>query len=110
MFGSLRSQGNLLRNSLPFYVSSWWRRGDLSWVMYLNAFVLLLVAGPSLFGQLPGVAGQFAQRLTGGAALQAGVLLPLFFLSFALPESIHRSVRYWWGEGPQSPEGLLPDR
>src|SRR5713101_3633951 len=78
MFGSLRSQGPLLRSSLPFYVSSWWRRGDLSWVMYLNAFVLLLVAGTSLFGQLPGVAGQFAQRLTGGAALQAGLLLPLF--------------------------------
>ena len=52
MFASLRSQGNLLRHSLPFYVSSWWRRGDLSWVMYLNAFVLLLVAGTSLFGQL----------------------------------------------------------
>src|SRR5216683_3648905 len=55
MFGSLRSQWGLLRHSLPFYVSSWWRRGDLSWVMYLHAFVLLLVAGTSLFGQLPGV-------------------------------------------------------
>src|SRR5258706_504821 len=29
MFASLGSQWNLLRNSLPFYVSSWWRRGDL---------------------------------------------------------------------------------
>src|SRR5881397_778530 len=40
MFRSLAQQGGLLRESLPFYVSSWWRRGDLSWVMYLNAFVL----------------------------------------------------------------------
>jgi hypothetical protein len=62
MFGSLRSQGDLLRHVLPFYVSSWWRRGDLSWVMYLNAFVLLLVAATSLFGQLPGAAGQVAQK------------------------------------------------
>ncbi|OLC13220.1 MAG: ABC transporter ATP-binding protein/permease [Chloroflexi bacterium] len=107
MFGSLRSQGNLLRNSLPFYVSSWWRRGDLSWVMYLNAFVLLLVAGTSLFGQLPGVAGQFAQRLTGGAALQAGLLLPLFFMSFALLESIKSSIGIWWEKAQQSLEVLL---
>src|SRR3989441_11514532 len=57
MFRSLAQQGGLLRESLPFYVSSWWRRGDLSWVMYLNAFVLLLVAATSLFGQLPGPAG-----------------------------------------------------
>src|SRR6195256_6310200 len=77
MFGSLRSQGDLLRHSLPFYVSSWWRRGDLSWVMYLNAFVLLLVAATSLFGQLPGV-GSLTQRFAGGVALQAGLLLPLF--------------------------------
>src|SRR5216683_2684520 len=54
MFASLPEQGDMLRQSLPFYVSSWWRRGDLSWVTYLNAFVLLLVAGTSLFGQLPG--------------------------------------------------------
>src|SRR6202165_2207416 len=40
MFGSLRTQGGLLRHALPFYVSSWWRRGDRSWVVYLNAFVL----------------------------------------------------------------------
>ncbi len=107
MFGSLRSQGSLLRNSLPFYVSSWWRRGDLSWVMYLNAFVLLLVAGTSLFGQLPGVAGQFATRLTGGAALQAGLLLPLFFMSFALLESIKSSIGIWWEKAQQSLEVLL---
>src|SRR5260221_1168144 len=107
MFGSLRSQGPLLRSSLPFYVSSWWRRGDLSWVMYLNAFVLLLVAGTSLFGQLPGVAGQFAQRLTGGAALQAGLLLPLFFMSFALLESIKSSIGIWWEKAQQSLEVLL---
>src|SRR5438874_1372063 len=43
MFASIRNQGGMLRHSLPFYVSSWWRRGDLSWVGYLNAFVLLLV-------------------------------------------------------------------
>ncbi|TMF39020.1 MAG: ABC transporter ATP-binding protein [Chloroflexi bacterium] len=76
LFASIRSQGRLLGHALPFYVSSWWRRGDLSWVMYLNAFVLLLVAGTSLFGQLPGPAGQVAARFAGGAALQAGLLLP----------------------------------
>ena len=107
MFGSLRSQGDLLRHSLPFYVSSWWRRGDLSWVMYLNAFVLLLVAATSLFGQLPGVAGQFAQRLAGGAALQAGLLLPLFFMSFALLESIKSSIGIWWEKAQGSLEVLL---
>jgi ABC-2 type transport system ATP-binding protein len=107
MFGSLRSQGPLLRNSLPFYVSSWWRRGDLSWVMYLNAFVLLLVAGTSLFGQLPGFAGQFASRITGGNALQAGLLLPLFFMSFALLESIKSSIGIWWEKAQQSLEVLL---
>src|SRR5438309_4849827 len=107
MFGSLRSQGNLLRNSLPFYVSSWWRRGDLSWVMYLNAFVLLLVAGTSLFGQLPVVAGTFSQRFTGGSALQAGLLLPLFFMSFALLESIKSSIGIWWEKAQQSLEVLL---
>src|SRR5713101_4203536 len=107
MFGSLRSQGSLLRNSLPFYVGSWWRRGDLSWVMYLNAFVLLLVAGTSLFGQLPGVAGQVAQRLPGGTALQAGLLLPMFFMSFALLESIKSSIGIWWEKAQQSLEVLL---
>src|SRR5258706_14838099 len=107
MFGSLRSQGPLLRNSLPFYVSSWWRRGDLSWVMYLNAFVLLLVAGTSLFGQLPGVAGQLALRLTGGAALQAGFLLPLCFMSFALLASIHSSIRVLSAEAPPTLQRLV---
>jgi ABC-2 type transport system ATP-binding protein len=108
MFASLRSQGSLLRHSLPFYVSSWWRRGDLSWVMYLNAFVLLLVAGTSLFGQLPGVAGQVAERFApGGTALQAGLLLPLFFMSFALLESIKSSIGIWWEKAQQSLEVLL---
>ena len=107
MFASLRTQGGLLRHSLPFYVSSWWRRGDLSWVMYLNAFVLLLIAGTSLFGQLPGVAGQVAQRFAGGAALQAGLLLPLFFMSFALLESIKSSIGIWWEKAQQSLEVLL---
>jgi ABC-2 type transport system ATP-binding protein len=107
MFGSLRSQWGLLRHVLPFYVSSWWRRGDLSWVMYLNAFVLLLVAATSLFGQLPGAAGQVAQRLAGGTALQAGLLLPLFFMSFALLESIKSSIGIWWEKAQGSLEVLL---
>src|SRR5436309_1700143 len=107
MFRSLRNQGSLLRHALPFYVSSWWRRGDLSWVMYLNAFVLLLVVGTSLFGQLPGVAGQVAQRFAGGQALQAGLLLPLFFLSFALLESIKSSIGIWWEKAQGSLEVLL---
>jgi ABC-2 type transport system ATP-binding protein len=107
MFGSLASQRPLMRHSLPFYVSSWWRRGDLSWVMYLNAFVLLLVAGTSLFGQLPGVAGQVAQRFAGGSALQAGLLLPLFFMSFALLESIKSSIGIWWEKAQGSLEVLL---
>jgi ABC-2 type transport system ATP-binding protein len=107
MFGSLYSQGGLLRHALPFYVSSWWRRGDLSWVMYLNAFVLLLIAATSLFGQLPGVAAQVAQRLAGGAALQAGLLLPLFFMSFALLESIKSSIGIWWEKAQGSLEVLL---
>jgi ABC-2 type transport system ATP-binding protein len=107
MFGSLRSQGGLLRHSLPFYVSSWWRRGDLSWVMYLNAFVLLLVAATSLFGQLPGAAGAVAQKLAGGSALQAGLLLPLFFMSFALLESIKSSIGIWWEKAQGSLEVLL---
>src|SRR5947207_2988973 len=107
IFGSIRSQGALLRHSLPFYVSSWWRRGDLSWVMYLNAFVLLLVAGTSLFGQLPGPAGQVAARLAGGTALQAGLLLPLFFMSFALLESIKTSIGIWWEKAQGSLEVLL---
>jgi ABC-2 type transport system ATP-binding protein len=107
VFSSLRAQGGLLRHSLPFYVSSWWRRGDLSWVMYLNAFVLLLVAGTSLFGQLPGPAGQVASRFAGSAALQAGLLLPLFFMSFALLESIKSSIGIWWEKAQGSLEVLL---
>jgi ABC-2 type transport system ATP-binding protein len=107
MFGSVVEQGSMLRESLPFYVSSWWRRGDLSWVTYLNAFVLLLVAGTSLFGQLPGAAGQLAQRFAGGASLQAGLLLPLFFMSFALLESIKSSIGIWWEKAQGSLEVLL---
>jgi hypothetical protein len=76
-------------------------------VMYLNAFVLLLVAGTSLFGQLPGVAGEVAQRFAGGAALQAGLLLPLFFMSFALLESIKSSIGIWWEKAQGSLEVLL---
>src|SRR5438552_1827583 len=107
MFGSIRQQGRTLGHALPFYVSSWWRRGDLSWVMYLNAFVLLLVGGTSLFGQLPGQAGQVAQRFAGAQALQAGLLLPLFFMSFALLESIKSSIGIWWEKAQQSLEVLL---
>ena len=107
IFGSLRGQTRVVRHWLPFYVSSWWRRGDLSWVMYLNAFVLLLVAGTSLFGQLPGPAGQLAQRIAGGTALQAGLLLPLFFMSFALLESIKTSIGIWWEKAQGSLEVLL---
>src|SRR5256885_3541756 len=107
MFGSIRKQGRMLGHALPFYVSSWWRRGDLSWVMYLNAFVLLLVGGTSLFGQLPGQAGQVAQRFAGAQALQAGLLLPLFFMSFALLESIKSSIGIWWEKAQQSLEVLL---
>jgi ABC-2 type transport system ATP-binding protein len=107
MFRSLGAQGRMLRHALPFYVSSWWRRGDLSWVMYLNAFVLLLVGGTSLFGQLPGAASQVAQRFAGGQALQAGLLLPLFFMSFALLESIKSSIGIWWEKAQQSLEVLL---
>src|SRR5256885_7040906 len=102
MFGSIRQQGRMLGHALPFHVSSWWRRGDLSWVMYLNAFVLLLVGGTSLFGQLPGQAGQVAQRFAGAQALQAGLLLPLFFMSFALLESVKSSIGIWWGKARQS--------
>ena len=107
MFTSIGKQGRLLGHSLPFYVSSWWRRGDLSWVMYLNAFVLLLVAATSLFGQLPGPAGQVAARFAGSAALQAGLLLPLFFMSFALLESIKSSIGIWWEKAQGSLEVLL---
>jgi len=107
MFTSIGNQGRLLGHTLPFYVSSWWRRGDLSWVMYLNAFVLLLVGATSLFGQLPGPAGQVAARFAGSAALQAGLLLPLFFMSFALLESIKSSIGIWWEKAQGSLEVLL---
>lgn len=107
MLRSVAAQGGMLHHWLPFYVASWWRRGDLSWVLYLNAFVLLLVAATSLFGQLPGPAGQVAARLAGTTALQAGLLLPLFFLSFALLESIKSSIGIWWEKAQGSLEVLL---
>jgi hypothetical protein len=107
VLGSLRDQPLRLAQFLPFYVSSWWRRGDLSWVMYLNAFVLLLVAGVSLFGAAPGNLGSLAGRIPRGASLEAGLLLPLFFMSFALLESIKSSIGIWWEKAQQSLEVLL---
>src|SRR5205085_3189766 len=80
--------------------------GDLSWVVYLNAFVLLLVAGASLFGAAPALGG-LADRLAGPKALAAGMLLPLFFMSFALLESIKSSIGIWWEKAQQSLEVLL---
>ena len=103
---SLRDQPARLRYLLPFYVSSWWRKGELPWVMWLNAFVLLLVSGASLFGSLPGGLGGLG-RVAGGSALQAGLLLPLFFMSFALMESIKTSIGVWWEKAQQSLEVLL---
>jgi ABC-2 type transport system ATP-binding protein len=107
VIGSLRDQPRRLAQFLPFYVSSWWRRGDLSWVMYLNAFVLLLVGGVSLFGSAPGNLGALASRIPRGASLEAGLLLPLFFMSFALLESIKSSIGIWWEKAQQSLEVLL---
>ena len=91
---------------MRFYLASWWRRGDLSWVVYLNAFVLLLVAGASLFGTLPALGG-LARQLAGANALSAGLLLPLFFMSFALLESIKSSIGIWWEKAQGSLEVLL---
>jgi ABC-2 type transport system ATP-binding protein len=105
MVASLRGQPALLRHLLPFYVSSWWRRGDLSWVLYLNGFVLLLIAGASLFGSLP-TGGAIAARL-GRGSLDAGLLLPLFFMTFALLESIKTSIGIWWEKAQGSLEVLL---
>jgi ABC-2 type transport system ATP-binding protein len=107
VLGSLREQPRRLAQFLPFYLSSWWRRGDLSWVMYLNAFVLLLVGGVSLFGTAPGNLGLLAGRIPRGASLEAGLLLPLFFMSFALLESIKSSIGIWWEKAQQSLEVLL---
>ena len=107
VLGSLRDQPRRLAQFLPFYVSSWWRRGDLSWVMYLNAFVLLLVGGVSLFGSAPSSLGSLAGRIPRGASLEAGLLLPLFFMSFALLESIKSSIGIWWEKAQQSLEVLL---
>ncbi len=102
---SLRRQPAILQHLLPFYLSSWWRRGDLPWVLTLNAFVLLLVTGASLFGTLPGT-GSLSSRL-GRASLDAGLLLPLFFMSFALLESIKTSIGIWWEKAQSSLEVLL---
>ena len=107
MFASLAGQGRRLREFLPFYVASWWRRGDLSWVIYLNAFVLLLVAVVALFGSIPAVVGAFAGRAAGSGVSVAGLLLPLFFMSFALLESIKSSIGIWWEKAQQSLEVLL---
>ena len=107
LLGSLRDQPRRLAQFLPFYVASWWRRGDLSWVMYLNAFVLLLVGGVSLFGSVPGNLGSLTGRMPRGAGLEAGLLLPLFFMSFALLESIKSSIGIWWEKAQQSLEVLL---
>ena len=102
---SLREQPGRLRHLLPFYVSAWWRRGELGWVMSLNAFVLLLVASASLFGSIPG-GSAIASRL-GTGTLGAGLLLPLFFMSFALLESIKTSIGIWWEKAQGSLEVLL---
>jgi ABC-2 type transport system ATP-binding protein len=107
LLGSLRDQPRRLVQFLPFYVSSWWRRGDLSWVMYLNTFVLLLLGGVSLFGSAPGNLGSLTGRMPRGAGLEAGLLLPLFFMSFALLESIKSSIGIWWEKAQQSLEVLL---
>ncbi len=105
MVRSLRQQPARLRYLLRFYLSSWWRRGDLSWVMYLNALVLLLVSGASLFGSAPAGLGGLTARF--GTGLEVGLLLPLFFMSFALLESIKSSIGIWWEKAQQSLEVLL---
>ncbi len=105
MAASLAAQPARVRHLLAFYVGSWWRRGDLSWVGYLNAFVLLLVAGSSLLGSAPAGLSGVAGRL--GGNLSAGLLLPLFFMSFALLESIKSSIGIWWEKAQQSLEVLL---
>jgi len=107
VLASLREQPERLRQFLPFYVSSWWRRGDLSWIGYLNAFVLLLVGGVSLFGSAPSNLGGLANAIPRGYSLTAGLLLPLFFMSFALLESIKSSIGIWWEKAQQSLEVLL---
>ena len=107
VLASLRDQPERLRQFLPFYVSSWWRRGDLSWIGYLNAFVLLLVGGVSLFGSAPSNLGSLANAIPRGYSLTAGLLLPLFFMSFALLESIKSSIGIWWEKAQQSLEVLL---
>ena len=107
LVASLKDQPVRLRQFLPFYVSSWWRRGDLSWIGYLNAFVLLLVGGVSLFGTAPSNLGSLANAIPRGYSLTAGLLLPLFFMSFALLESIKSSIGIWWAKAQQSLEVLL---
>ncbi|GAC1654675.1 MAG: hypothetical protein NVS9B1_06260 [Candidatus Dormibacteraceae bacterium] len=107
VLGSLARQPARLRQFLPFYVGSWWRRGDLSWVMYINGFVLLLLVAVSVFGSAPAGLGSLAGRIPRGAGLDAGLLLPLFFMSFALLESIKVSIGIWWEKASQSLEVLL---
>jgi len=105
LLGSLRREPARLAYLVPFYVGSWWRRGDLSWVLYLNAFVLLVISGTSLFGDLPlglrGLAGGL------GGDTRSALLLPLFFMSFALLESIKSSIGLWWEKAQGSLEVLL---
>lgn len=102
---SLAAEPARLAHLIPFYVGSWWRRGDLSWVVYLNGFVLLLIAATSLVGSLPVGVQILARRLGGNA--QTGLLLPLFFMSFALLESIKSSIGIWWEKAQGSLEVLL---
>ena len=103
-----RDQAELVRQSLPFYVSSWWRRGDLSWVMYLNAFVLLLVAGTVAVRPAARVwRACVAQRFAGGSGPAGGSAPPSLFHVFALLESIKSSIGIWWEKAQGSLEVLL---
>ena len=63
--------------------------------MYLNAFRAPAVAGTSLFGQLPGVAGEVAQRFAGGAALQQVFCSALLHV-LCSPGVIKSSIGIWW--------------
>lgn len=105
--GALSSQPRRLAQWLPFYLAGWWRRGELGWVAWLNAFVLLVVAGTAVFGSAPGPAAALAARVPRGSGLEAALLLPLFFMSFALLESIKTSIGVWWEKAQGSLEVLL---
>jgi ABC-2 type transport system ATP-binding protein len=107
LLGALAGQPRRLRQWLPFYLAGWWRRGELGWVAWLNGFVLLIVAGTAVFGSAPGPAAALAARIPRGDGLQAALLLPLFFMSFALLESIKTSIGVWWEKAQGSLEVLL---